>query len=208
MYLRVIAGVALGCLLAGCVTTTPTHNLSQDAVRGLRLERVEVAVDPTAKLIWPSLAQDVFAAETARTGAPPPTEMPGTLTPQMMPEALARLRTQARKTLEPALQTRLAGAKPVVARVTVHYLYVPNLAGDLMVGVMFGANAVQSRLAASVDFVDARTGAAIVSYPKTGFQTQGGYKLNMGTSGMISHDPIERLFAGMGGQVAGWLSPG
>jgi hypothetical protein len=65
-----------------------------------------------------------------------------------------------------------------------------------------------SNMSASIDFVDARTGATILSYPKTGFMTQGGYKLNMGTSGMISHDPIERMFADMGGQVAAWLAPG
>jgi hypothetical protein len=208
MYLRVVLCVAFAALAAGCVTTAPSHNMSAESVRALRLERVEVNVDPAAKIIWPSLMQDVMEAQSARSGAPFPTELPETLTPEMKNEALARLRANARKALEPALRPRLAGAKPVVARVTVHHVYVPTAAGALAVGVLLGPAGAQSAMSASIDFVDARSGATIVSYPKTGFMTQGGYKLNMGTSGMFSHDPIERLFADMGGQAAGWLGPG
>jgi hypothetical protein len=196
----VIASLSVG--LAACVTTTPAHNLGADTVRGLRLERVEVNVGPPGQVTWAGLLEETMEAEGKKTGRQ--ITDPQAVVPQAKAEALSRLNAQARKNLEPALRTRLAGNKPVVARVTVHTVYVPTVAGALFGGTAGGS----SGMSASIDFVDARTGATVLSYPKTGFMTQGGYKLNMGTSGSISHDPIERMFADMGGQVAAWLAPG
>jgi hypothetical protein len=208
MYLRVVLGAALGCLLTGCVTTTPAHNLSEDAVRALRLERVEVAVDPTAKVAWGNLGHDLMAAKSKQTG----TEVtdPQAVASEFKAEVMTRLRASAKKTLEPALRTRLAGGKPVIARVTMHHVFIPTT-GGVLVSTMFGgsmAPGAQSGMSASIDFVDAKTGATILSYPKTGFMTQGGQKWDIGTSGMFSHDPMERMFADMGGQVAAWLAKG
>ena len=85
----------------------------------------------------------------------------------------------------PSLRSTLR-RRAVIARVTVHNLFIPNTAGVLVNGLFGGdkRTGANSEVALSVDFIDARTKAAVLSYPKTGVWTQGGYKINMGTSGL------------------------
>ena len=127
--------------------------------------------------------------------------------PDMKVAVLARLNEKARAVLTPSLRSTLPGTRPVIARVTVHNLFIPNTAGVLVSGLLGGIDAAgaNSGMTVSVDFVDAQSKATVLSYPKTGITTQGGYKINMGTSGWISHDPVERMFADLDGRLRSWL---
>jgi hypothetical protein len=176
MIFRTLFGAGLTLVLAACAATPP-HNINVQDVRALQLQRLDVIVDPAAGIRWPDIAKDPSTANAA---------------------AALRLREQARTSLEPALKTTLAGSKPVIARMTVHGILVPSTSEVLLVGS-------NSELGVSVDFLDARTGATIMSYPRTAISTQGGYKLNMGTSGIISHDPVERMFADLNSRLTSWL---
>ncbi|HKE95787.1 MAG TPA: hypothetical protein VKB34_15835 [Povalibacter sp.] len=205
LLLVAFASALLALATAGCVTTTPAHDLSVESVRALRVERVAVTVDPGARITWPTLAQQLIDARKARTGVEDGDSSAAIA--EMKSAVLARLNEKARTVLEPSLKSTLSGTKPVTARVTVHSLFIPNTAG-VMVSTLFAgptAPGAQSGMGVSVDFVDARTGAPVLSYPKTGVITQGGYKINMGTSGLISHDPVERMFADLDGRLRSWL---
>jgi hypothetical protein len=201
--------------LAGCVTTPP-HNMSVDAVRALNVQRVDVAFDPAARINWPSLEYELAHGRSANAAVampdpagsgspadiPPPKEVAA---PEMRAQALSRLTEKGRAVLHPSLKSKLAGSRPVIARMTVHSLNLPSTARILVTDAIIGAGASSSMMEVSVDFLDARTGSPVLSYPKTLLSTQGGYKLNMGTSGIFSHDPVERMLAGLDGQLASWL---
>jgi len=186
-------------------TPTAAHELSVEAVRALGVERVIVTVDPAARITWPTLAQELIDARKARTGSE--AIEPKAAIAEMKVAVLARLNEKARAVLGPPLRSTLSGTRPVIARVTVHQLFIPNTAGVLVSGLFGGATApgAQSGMAVSVDFVDARTKATVLSYPTASVTTQGGYKINMGTSGLISHDPVERMFADLDGRLRSWL---
>jgi hypothetical protein len=209
---RPISFAALGAVvLAACVTTTPPHGLSVDNVRALRLERVEVAIDPAAQINWSELTSGLATAQAApvqndMTGSIPDIPEPPRLSPeQSRANAMANMREKARTVLEPTLKSTLNGMKPVNARVTVHYVKVAGFFEGLAKHMIIGPGAAQSTMVVSVDFIDARSGATVVSYPRTGLSTEGGYKLNMGTTGAISHDPIERMFASLNDRLTSWL---
>jgi len=198
------ASALLVLTAAGCVTT-PGHDLSVESVRALRVERVTVTVDPAARITWPTLAQELIDTRKARTGSDA-MESNAALG-EMKAAVLSRLNDKARAVLEPPLRSTLSGAKPVTARVIVHRLFIPNTTGVLVSGLLLGPTApgAQSEMGVSVDFVDARTQAPVLSYPRTEVMTQGGYKLDMGTSGIFSHDPLERMFADLDGRLKSWL---
>ena len=214
--------VASALLLAGlpaCVTTTPPHSLSADDVRALNVQRVDVAFAPEARIVWPTLASEM--AEARRPGgpvrmpdvaaggdtAPPPPAQVQINPAEYRAQAIARVSDKARSVLQPSLKSKLAGSRPVVARMTVHELFVPTIAGQIVIGALAGQGmkGTNSEMAVSVDFVDARTGAPVLSYPKVALITQGGHKINMGTSGIFSHDPLERMLTELDGQLSSWL---
>jgi hypothetical protein len=211
--------VASGLLLVGlaaCVTT-PAHNMSADAVRALNVQRVDVALDPAARINWPSLEYELAHGRSANAAVAMPDPAgsgnPADIPPpkvevdpaQMKAQALSRLTEKGRALLQPSLKSKLAGSRPVVARMTVHSVNLPSLGRILVTDAIIGAGASSSMMEVSVDFLDARTGAPVLSYPKTLLSTQGGYKLNMGTTGIFSHDPVERMLAGFDDQLSSWL---
>jgi len=214
--------LALTPLLAACVTTEP-HTLSVDSVRALRLERVDVVLDPAAPIAWSGLAQEIRDARkgpnatTERTygeAGPEEVKIPAA---ELRALAASRLREKVGTFTEPSLKSSLSGTKPVVTRITVHDVRIPGTGEQIAVGLAFGLLAgpvaagsasVNSTMAVSVDFVDPRTGSPILSYPRTTLVTQGGYKLNMGTSGVFSHDPIERMLADLNNRLTSWLLKG
>jgi hypothetical protein len=222
MRLPNIIAPALLLGLAACVTTTP-HNLNVDDVRAFNIQRVDVAFAPEARIIWPTLANEM--AEARRPGGP--TRMPdvagsadgGTPAPpkveispaEYKAQAMTRVTDKARKVLQPSLKAKLAGTRPVVARMTVHHLFVPSMGGMIAYGVVTGllvgpyAGTLDSGMSVSVDFVDARTGAPILSYPKTGLTTQGGHRVDWGTTGTFAADPVERMLVELDGRLSPWL---
>jgi hypothetical protein len=185
-----LAAVTLAAVLIGCVTTatTPSHNLDIDAVRRLRLERLDLALSPDARVHWPSLADAPVDALRAH--------------------AISKLREKALVILEPSLRSALAGTRPVAARMTVSNVYVPTAMELLGPGLLLGADAMRSRMRARLDLLDARSGAVVLSFPETFVSTQGGYKPNLGTSGSLSHDPIERLMTDYHAKLSAWLLRG
>jgi len=222
MKLPSIIAPALLLGLAACVTTTP-HNLNVDDVRAFNIQRVDVAFAPEARIIWPTLANemaearrpggpvrmpDVAGSGDVGTPAPPKVEISPT---EYKAQAMARVTDKARKVLQPSLKAKLAGTRPVVARMTVHHLFVPSMGGMIAYGVVTGllvgpyAGTLDSGMSVSVDFVDARTGAPILSYPKTGLTTQGGHRVDWGTTGTLAADPVERMLTGLDGQLSSWL---
>lgn len=220
MKLSKIVPSTLPCAaLAACVTTTPPHNLSADAVRAMNVQRVDVAFAPDARIVWPGLANEM--AEARRPGGPirtPDIAASGdTATPapakveinpaEYRAQAASRVTEKARTVLQPSLKSKLAGSRAIVARMTVHHLYVPSIMGQIVIGALAGVGSpgTNSELTVSLDFVDARTGAPVLSYPTTALVTQGGEKINMGTTGIFSHDPLVRMLTELDSQLSPWL---
>jgi hypothetical protein len=200
MFSRFILSAWLVLPLPGCVTTTP-HNLDVQDVRALRLERVDLVLDPTARVHWP----DVQKEYTESLGAAPKASDGAKEASVQAARAFvaARLRDKARTFVEPALKSVLAGTKPVTARIVVHGISIPGTFE--VIGAALSPLGAKSEMGISVEFLDARAGTPILSFPKTGLSTAGAEKINMGTTGIFSHDPIERMFASFNGQLTSWL---
>jgi hypothetical protein len=203
MFYRIAFMAGLMAALAGCVTTS-THDVSVDDIRALRLDRVDLVIDPAATISWPYL-QEQFAEQRKRQGDAQATEQNVRETPAFRTHVASQLQQKARAHIDPRLRSALAGPRPVVARITVHHLKVISLGEGIVVSVFAGAAAATSQITVSIDFIDARTNRLIVAYPKSGISTQGGHQINMGMSGGFSADPIERLFSDLGGRVPSWL---
>jgi hypothetical protein len=216
MKLSNIIAPALLLGLAACVST-PAHNMSGDAVRALNVQRLDVAVPADAHINWPSLEYEMAYGHTQNAAVAPP-DPAGSGNPaeppppqrkvepaQLKAQAASRLTEKGRTLLQPSLKSKLAGSRPVVARMTVHSLTLPSLGRVILTDAIIGTGASHSMMEVSVDFVDARTGAPVLTYPKTLLSTQGGYKINMGTTGIFSHDPVERMLASFDGQLSSWL---
>jgi hypothetical protein len=198
MYVRFLLLAALTVAAAGCVTTNP-HNLSVDDVRALRLDRVDLVMDPGATIAWLDMKNEIESrGEAAKSSSRSRDEAQAA-----RDFVAARLRERARATVEPPLKATLAGTKPVTARIVVHGVSVPSTA-EMLVGVL-APTPPASRMSVTVDFLDARTGVVVVSYPRTVLNTSGGQKLNMGTTGVFSHDPIERMMADLSNRLNSWL---
>jgi hypothetical protein len=202
--------------LAACVST-PAHNMNVADVRAFNVQRLDVAVPADARINWPSLEYEMAYGHTQNAAVAPP-DPAGSGNPaeppppqrkvepaQLKAQAASRLTEKGRTLLQPSLKSKLAGSRPVVAKMTVHSLNLPSMGRILVTDAVFGAGTTNSMMEVSVDFVDARTGAPVLTYPKTLLSTQGGYKINMGTTGIFSHDPVERMFAGFDGQLSSWL---
>jgi hypothetical protein len=190
---RILGAVALGLAVAGFITLPSAHGA--ESARALRVERVTVVMDPAGLITSPEISQDNAG---------------GRIDPKVLAQrrgaVFKRVSERTRAVLDPSLKATLSGAKPVTARVTIHSLYIPTV-GASMVATAFGGignPTGHSVLSVSVHFVDAR-GATVLSFPKTTVTTHGGQKLNIVTSGMFSHDPLERLIATLDGQLKSWL---
>ena len=198
--------VVLAVLSAGltaCVTTA-SHTLSVDEVRALRLERLDLVLDSAARVHW-SAAEEEYAK--SKGGRPQgdsaaPREAP---TEGFRAYIAGRLRDKAKAVIEPSLRSALVGTRPVAARINVHGVNVTGFFEGMVPGILLGPQAVTSDMGVSVDIVDARTGAPVLSYPRTALSTQGGQKLDWGFSGAYSSDPIERLLADLNGRLTPWL---
>jgi hypothetical protein len=200
MLHRTLGAVAVGLALAGFITLPSAHGA--ESARALRLQRVTVVMDPAGLITWPDMFADHMGGKAARDAA----RADPKAFAQKRSAVLKRISERTRAVLEPSLKATLSGPKPVTARVTVHAIYIPTV-GSSMLATAFGGignPAGQSQLSVSVDFIDAR-GAVVLSYPKTAVTTHGGQKLNIGTSGVFSHDPLERLVATLDGQLKSWL---
>ena len=162
------------CLaIAGCVTTTPPHNLSPESVRALRFERLDLVVNPGANINWPAAVEEWTKSSTATPAAPRASRE--TATEGLQAHVAAQLRARARNALEPQLKTALAGGRPVIARMTVNHIHVPTFMEGVAPALIWGPQAVQSGLRANIDILDARTSAVVLSFPDTLVTTQGGY---------------------------------
>ena len=192
--MRIWLVFGLAVVVAACATLPP-HELNVNDIRGLRLERVEVVVDPSARLNWVAM-KDQF--EKSQKAAASVAAFRSYITPH--------LNQKARATIEPALKSVLAGSRPVAARITITVLHIPGFVEGFATALVFGPGSHQSRLSARVDIVDARTGAAVVSLPTVDAATQGGHALlDLQQSGPMSADPVERLFAKLSDRLTSWL---
>jgi hypothetical protein len=202
MFNKIVLLGLVAVALAGCQTAA--HTVSVDTVRSLRVERVDLTLDPAAKINW-GKAQDEYAEVRRRQGDAQATTDNVVGTPGFRTYAAGLLQGQARAIIEPKLRSALTGSTPVVARIRVLGLHVPGLGEHIALGLALGAGGVQSRLGVTVDFVDARSVRSIVVYQQTALVTQGGQKIAMGTTGYFSHDPIERMFSDLGDRLPAWL---
>jgi hypothetical protein len=203
MHYKITFMAGLLATLVGCVTTA-THSVSVDDIRALRLERVDLVIDPAATVAWPYL-QDEYAESRKRQGDTQATEQSVRETPGFRAHVASRLLGTARGAIDPPLREALGGSRPVVARITVHHLKIIGLAEGMVTAVFAGAAAATSHITVSIDFVDARTNRLIVAYPKSGISTQGGHRLDIGATGHFAADPTERLFRDLATRVPSWL---
>ena len=190
--------------LAGCVTTA-AHNVDVDDIKSLRVERVDVILDPAAQIGWKD-AQKEYAESRNRQGDSQATDANVLGTPGYRAFILLRIQSRTKALLEPTLRQTLAGSRPAVARMTVHGVYVPSLLQAVGTSLVFGVGQIQSGMTISIDFVDARTNRVIVAYPKTPVITQGrqGYA-SLGLTGHFAADPIDRLLAHLQDRLPQWL---
>jgi hypothetical protein len=196
----VLAGAA--AVLAGCVTAA--HNVSVDDIRTLRLERVDVVLDPAAKIQWYNLQRD-FAEARNRQGDSQAAWDNVAGTEAFRAQVRAQVLAKARAVVEPALRSALTGSTPVIARINVHHIHVPGFAEQMVTGLFLGAGAQQSSMSVSVDFIEARTNRPIVTFPRTPLATSGGQTLVSLGSGLFSSDPIERMLTPLNDRLPSWL---
>jgi hypothetical protein len=202
MFCRVAFVVGIAATLAGCVTAG--HNVSIDDIHTLRLERVDLVIDPAAKIDWPYL-QAEYAESRKRQGDSQATEQSVLETPAFRAYVAARLQEKARSLVDPPLRSVLGGSTPVIARINLHHIKIISLAENMITSAFLGSGAAQSGMNVSIDFVDVRTNRLVVTYPRSGFLTQGGHRPNLGTTGLFAPDPSERLFYDLAGRLPSWL---
>jgi hypothetical protein len=202
------AAAALGLLAGGCVATDTTpHNLNAETVRSLRLDHVDVVVDPLAQIHWPSLADERAPGTPApQDGVPAVSASPA----EVRARAIPRVQSKFHAFVTPTLKSKLAGTRAAKARIVVWRVKIVG-AMDIVAGIPAavllgpGAATPRSEMDVSIDFIDAKSGAVILQFPRTTLSTEGGNGLNLGGSGLRSHDPIERLLAKLDAQLSPWL---
>jgi hypothetical protein len=198
-----LALAAIG--LAGCVTTA-AHNVDVDDIKSLRIERVDVVLDPAAHIGWKDAQTDYAEARNQQGDSQATADNVGG-TPSFRAFVLSRIQSRTKALLEPTLRQTLAGSRPAIARMTVHHVYVPNFLQGLGTGLAFGAGSIQSGMTVSIEFVDSRTNRVVVAYPKTPLVTSGRGRMHQQllTSPHFSPDPIDRLVAQLQDQLPQWL---
>ena len=188
--------------LSGCVTAA--HNVDVDDVKNMRIERVDLSLDPAAKIGWYDAQKD-FAESRNQQGDSQATAENVADTPAFRAYVAARLQVRAKAVIEPTLRQTLTGARPAVARITVHQVFSPSLLRGLVTAALVGVGQVQSGMSVSIDFVDARTNRVIVAYPKTALVTGGRQTFEMGFSGYFAADPVDRMLAQLQDRLPHWL---
>lgn len=140
---HLVSGFIVVLVLAGCVRADKPA-LSLEARQGLRLTRADVGFAPGA-VIHVSAVEDQATARMA--------------TPQ---EVAAAQRDHVVRVLSAEFMAvvgpRLAGVRPVVAKIVVNRFYIPGAMAALFVG---GSSEMQ----AGVDLVDEQTGEVLASIP-------------------------------------------
>jgi hypothetical protein len=189
---RIFVLGATALLVAGCMTTA--HTLSTSEVQSWKVASIETVVAPDASLVWPKVADpfmdkhlppgpaetyvsDESGREMTRPGRRPP------MTPEIQKAARAVMQTEldqrARRYMEP-VRGALIGQRPVKVVTTVHRLDIPStgrqIAQAVIGGLIGGVGAAQSQstMTVSTDIVDAKTGAVLLSYPKSTMVLSGG----------------------------------
>lgn len=203
MYKAILCALA-AVGLAGCVTTA-AHNVDVEDIKSLRIERVDVVLDPAAHLGWLD-AQKEYAESRNAQGDSQATKENVLGTSGYRAFILSRIQSRTKVHLEPTLRQVFTGSRPAIARMIVHHVYVPSFLQALGTGLAFGAGQIQSGMSVSIDFVDARTNRVIVAYPKTPLVTSGVGRASLPTnSPQFSPDPIDRLLAQLQDQLPQWL---
>jgi hypothetical protein len=144
---RSIKSLASGVVviaLSGCVTADKP-SLSPEARQNLRLAAVEVAFTPDASI-------HVSAVEDEATSR-------GATTREQVREAeVAHIRQVVTSEFTEVVGPRLAGSRPVVAKIRINNFYIPGAVGALLLDG-------KSALSAGVDLVDRKSGEVLVSIP-------------------------------------------
>ncbi len=155
MRLKMLAFLAIAAVgLSGC-NETPKPNLSLESLGGLKLTAVEVAFTPDADIYVSDAQDEAQARAQAKAEANEPAG-------DVKAESIALQRERAIEVVRSVflrdIGSRLHGARPVVARLSVKQFSVPGAGASLMVGA--GASMV-----ASGDLVDAKTREVLESRP-------------------------------------------
>jgi hypothetical protein len=201
--LRGIFVVAVAAVtLVGCITAA--HNVDVDDIKNIRIERVDLSLDPAVTIGWYDAQKD-YAQSRNQQGDNQATADNVAGTPAFRAYVASRLQARAKAILEPTLREALTGARPAVARVTVHHVFSPSLLRGLVTAALVGVAQVQSGMSVTIDFVDAKTNRVIVTYPKTLLVTGGRQTFEMGFAGYFSADPIDRMLAQLQDRLPHWL---
>jgi hypothetical protein len=199
---RAIFAALLAAGLAGCVTAA--HTLDVEEVRSLRLERVDLVLDPAAKIDWISL-QSEYAESLKRRGDGEATAQTVIETAGFRAYAMTRIQSKVRQVLEPALRSTLAGSRPVIAKVTVHGVRIPGFVEGAIKNLTLGPGATQSEMGLTIDFLEGKTGRPILTYPRGYVATSGTQWVDLGITGAFAADPIERMMNSLANRVPAWL---
>jgi hypothetical protein len=198
--MRILLAIGFALMVAGCAL--PAHNLSVESVRELRLERVEVVLEPAVRINWIGAKDELAKSrKPAGDGADAPISVEA-----LQGYIISQLNQHARAALEPNLRSVLSGTKPVIIRLTVKSLDVPGFGEGLARTIVLGAGSYQSDILVRVDVIDTRTGTPILTLERIDAATQGSYAL-MGTDqpGLYSNHPVDRLFARLAERISSWL---
>lgn len=200
--LRGLLVVLMAAGLPGCVTAA--HTLDVEEVRSLRLERVDLVLDPAAKIDWVSLQSEYAESLKRRADAEATTQ--NVIEPAgFRAYAMTRIQSKLQQVLEPALRSTLAGSRPVIARITVHGVRIPGFVEGAIKNLALGPGATQSEMGLTIDFLEAKTGRPILTYPRGYVATSGTQWVDLGTTGAFAADPIERMMNSLANRVPAWL---
>jgi hypothetical protein len=217
-HTRIIC-LGIAAALAGCATAPPSPLTLADA-RALRVESVNVVVDPTASISWANAENEFVNQKRAKNELPKPSEITtgsiGLQDPNAKdsavdtvliksPEGQAYVKDKVIKRLSGALDEQVkaslnGGNRPAKLEVTVHSFIIPSAAQRVIVGG-------QPVINASVILRDSETGKVIAERPQ---MVSVAYAGN-GWAGVLADQLFEdldgRLVNGYAVQYKEWLMP-
>ena len=190
---------ALGVLfaLAGCVTAE--NSLSQNDIAGMKLTGVTVGFEPNAAVQW----EEGFRAYAVAKTIPDHELVAATDTPEAKAYIQNLLAPKVKAGIEQAMAGQLNGPRPVRLDLVVKRFAIASAVQRILIGG-------NHLMVATATLVDARTGAAIITYPDLVAQVVVGQGI-VGTAVQAAIDasmpqtPTERLIAEYGRSYRSWL---
>ncbi len=193
----ILAAVALGFALAGCVTAE--NSLSQNDIASMKLIGVNVGFAPNAAVTWEE-GERAYAGARAMSDAQ---VADARRTPEYMDYVHGMLGARIKAGVEQAIAGQLAGTRPVRLEIVVRRFYVLSVVERVLVG---GG----PQMFAAVTLVDARTGAVILAHPDLEAFALGpagviGTAVQAAIDNSRNETPESRLIARFGQTYREWL---